>query len=66
MEQPTNDSTTRIEVLKKGPLIVHSTCCIVDTEGNETIKENRVSLCRCGASSNKPYCDGTHRGIEFE
>ena len=26
---------------------------------------NRVVLCRCGASHNKPYCDGTHASIRF-
>ena len=26
---------------------------------------NRVALCRCGASSNKPYCDGTHASVKF-
>jgi CDGSH-type Zn-finger protein len=25
-----------------------------------------VALCRCGASSTKPYCDGAHRKIEFK
>ena len=26
---------------------------------------NRVTLCRCGASKNKPFCDGTHAAIKF-
>ena len=27
---------------------------------------NRKTLCRCGRSSNKPYCDGTHKEVGFE
>jgi CDGSH-type Zn-finger protein len=27
---------------------------------------NRVTLCRCGASNNKPFCDGTHASIKFQ
>lgn len=56
----------KVSVLKNGPLILHSSCTIVDADGNETQKENKVSLCRCGASNNKPYCDGTHRQVGFE
>ena len=27
---------------------------------------NRVTLCRCGASSNKPFCDGSHASVKFD
>ena len=70
-EQPENtdkmeNQNTRIEVLEKGPLIVHGTVKVVHKDGTEEVKETRCSLCRCGASAKKPYCDGSHRGIEFE
>lgn len=55
-----------IEVKKNGPLVVHCNFKIQDEEGNITERTNKTSLCRCGASANKPYCDGTHRKIEFE
>lgn len=29
------------------------------------IEKGRVSLCRCGHSANKPYCDGTHKTVGF-
>jgi len=62
----TNTEGVKVDVLKNGPLIVHSSCTIVDADGNETQKEKRVSFCRCGASSNKPYCDGSHKKVGFE
>ena len=41
---------------------------LVDHEGNEISTEGRkaLSLCRCGASTNKPFCDGTHSKIGFQ
>lgn len=51
----------KIMVMVKGPLIVKGDCIVVDESGNETIKNGQVALCRCGASKNKPYCDGSHK-----
>jgi CDGSH-type Zn-finger protein len=48
-----------------GPLLVTGTLNVTDTEGNTTIKTKKTAFCRCGASSNKPYCDGTHAKINF-
>ncbi|MEL7419036.1 MAG: CDGSH iron-sulfur domain-containing protein, partial [Cyanobacteria bacterium J06555_3] len=36
-------------------------------EGKEFSAEGKaIALCRCGASTNQPFCNGTHRQIEFE
>ena len=56
----------KIEVINNGPLIFKGSCTIVHKDGTEEQKENRVALCRCGASSNKPFCDGSHKQIEFD
>ncbi len=32
----------------------------------EVIEKARVSICRCGHSSNKPFCDGSHKGSGFK
>ncbi len=56
----------RIEVRKNASLLIRATTLIVDADGNEVLKEKQVSLCRCGASQNKPFCDGSHRKIGFE
>ncbi len=48
---------------KNGPLMVQGTITFIDRDGNEQElgAEGPFALCRCGGSSNKPYCDGTHR-----
>ncbi|WP_343804269.1 CDGSH iron-sulfur domain-containing protein [Bacillus carboniphilus] len=35
---------------------------LVDAEGNKFETKKAFSLCRCGLSKNKPFCDGTHKG----
>jgi uncharacterized Fe-S cluster protein YjdI len=57
---------TNVKVVNGGPLMVEGPCTIVDKDGNETIKEGKIFFCRCGSSKNKPYCDGTHKTIEFD
>jgi len=51
---------TKIEVLKDGPLLVYGTLKVTHKDGNEEVKNKTTAFCRCGASLNKPYCDGTH------
>jgi CDGSH-type Zn-finger protein len=48
-----------------GPLWVKGGIPIVSADGTEYEVRNRVTLCRCGASNNKPFCDGTHISIHF-
>lgn len=56
-----------IRPTKNGPLIVEGPVELFDTEGNKiTVDKNRIALCRCGASSNKPFCDATHSQIGFQ
>lgn len=57
-----------IKVNSNGPYRVEGPVRIVDAEGNEydISAKKRVSLCRCGASVTKPFCDGTHSRIGFE
>jgi uncharacterized Fe-S cluster protein YjdI len=62
----TEQAKTKVKVINGGPLMVEGPCVIVDKDGNETIKEGKVFLCRCGGSNNKPYCDGKHKTVEFD
>ena len=49
-----------------GPLWVRGGITIESSKGRSYEVRNRVTLCRCGASSNKPFCDGSHASTEFK
>lgn len=50
-----------------GPYLVNGPVKLVDAEGNEfTVEGSAIALCRCGDSSNKPFCDGTHKKVDFQ
>ena len=49
-----------------GPLWVLGGIAIESADGTPYERRNRVTLCRCGASSNKPFCDGSHASIKFK
>jgi CDGSH-type Zn-finger protein/uncharacterized Fe-S cluster protein YjdI len=54
-----------VEPRTNGPLFVRGRVRIVDEAGNLIREDTRLALCRCGASANKPFCDGSHRRIGF-
>lgn len=67
-EETANAQTTVesiVEVSLNGPLLVYGNITVKDSNGNETKKNKVTAFCRCGASGNKPYCDGSHRKIDF-
>lgn len=49
-----------------GPLLLRGEIRITDAAGNVLYEGERAALCRCGGSSNKPFCDGTHKTNGFE
>ena len=49
-----------------GPLLVRGGIRVTDAEGNLLYQGERAALCRCGGSSNKPFCDGTHKTNGFD
>ncbi|MGA9853756.1 MAG: CDGSH iron-sulfur domain-containing protein [Gammaproteobacteria bacterium] len=48
-----------------GPLWLRGGILVVAADGFEYEVRNRVTLCRCGASQNKPFCDGSHAAVKF-
>ncbi len=48
-----------------GPLWVRGSVRIESANGTVYEARNRVTLCRCGESSNKPFCDGSHASVKF-
>jgi CDGSH-type Zn-finger protein len=56
----------KILVRPNGPYFVEGPAVVVDSDGNEFKSEKpRIALCRCGGSTTKPFCDGTHSRIGF-
>ena len=56
-----------IQTRPNGPYLVQGPIHLVDADGKPfTVTGDRVALCRCGGSTNKPFCDGTHSKIGFQ
>lgn len=61
-------SELRIRTRDDGPLVVEGPVVVVDAEGVPYPYESNkaaVALCRCGASENRPFCDGSHKRTGF-
>jgi len=61
-------SDTNIVVSNNGPLRVSGKLVIKDAQGNafDLAGREAISLCRCGHSNNKPFCDGSHNREGFQ
>lgn len=55
-----------IATIRNGPLWVRGGITVTDANGEAFEIRNRVTLCRCGDSQNKPFCDGAHKSHGFE
>ncbi len=64
-EKPIVEAETIIEPMAKGPLLVYGNVSVKLANGEEQKKSKVTAFCRCGASQNKPYCDGAHTKIDF-
>lgn len=59
------DLTPAVNVVADGPLWVTGSAVVQRSDGGTAEPRPRVTLCRCGASGNKPFCDGTHAKVGF-
>ncbi len=57
---------TECNVMANGPLLVSGELKVTLADGTVEHKSRNTAFCRCGASENKPYCDGAHNKIEFK
>ena len=66
-----SDERVEIKVRSCGPYRVKGPVTLIDADGNEYdlephTKNGTIALCRCGGSTTKPFCDGTHSRIGFD
>ena len=61
-----NTGTLEIKVQTNGPLAFRGAVCIQDSAEQDKIIRKIGVLCRCGHTSNSPFCDGTHNNIDFK
>ena len=59
---------TKITIANNGPLVVEGDCEILDQTGKPfgLAGRTKLSLCRCGHSERKPFCDGSHKKAPFQ
>ena len=58
----------KITIRNNGSVLIEGDFTIFDAAGNpfDLAGRNQIALCRCGQSENKPFCDGSHKNIEFQ
>ena len=59
------DGCLEIVAIEDGPLMLRGGCEVRNIKDELMAKGDELFLCRCGASDNKPYCDGSHNKIGF-
>lgn len=64
--EPEVHDGVEVRILANGPLAVRGEVRVTRPDGSEVTTTPRATLCRCGGSANKPFCDGTHRNNGFE
>lgn len=61
-----DEQQVTITATENGPYLVRGPVSIRDADGNEhPVDRSTVALCRCGGSTTKPFCDGTHSKTGF-
>ena len=51
---------------ENGPYLVSGAVCLTEVDGRKIPHGECVTLCRCGQSKNKPFCDGMHVQVGFD
>ena len=64
-ESSDQDVDPAIFIAPNGPYVVSGCPDLLDTNWREGASKQQYTLCRCGTSKNKPYCDGSHWSVEF-
>ena len=60
------EAHVQVEVIANGPLLVKGMLEVTLTQGRKEKRTRATAFCRCGSSSDKPYCDGSHKTVSFK
>lgn len=55
----------KVRLAPNGPILCAGPVAVQSADGETTFTATRAALCRCGQSTNKPFCDGTHGKVGF-
>ena len=58
-------ASVSFKAINNGPLFHDGAMIYSDVDGKVVCQKSKAAICRCGASKNKPFCDGSHKGIGF-
>jgi CDGSH-type Zn-finger protein len=58
----------KVNVRPNGPYLIEGDVEVLDAQGNkvDTTGRQKIALCRCGSSAQKPFCDGAHNKVGFQ
>jgi len=65
-EEASSGGELEIKPIKDGPLMLNGNVTVRNSSGRDAWHGDRVALCRCGESANKPFCDGAHKRVGFK
>ena len=60
------DGKLRVTPSGDGPLVLTGPFAIRSADGKTMLAGTKTKLCRCGQSQTKPFCDGSHKRVEFK
>lgn len=68
MDESSPEPPVTVKMIENGPYQVKGPVKLVDHDGNvyDVASKRTVLLCRCGGSTTKPFCDGTHSQVGFD
>ena len=66
MEEINEELKPHVVIIEDGPIVIEGPIKIAISKSNTVVEPSKCFLCRCGASNKKPYCDGTHKKINFQ
>jgi uncharacterized Fe-S cluster protein YjdI len=65
-EEMVPEPVAEITIIENGPALVKGKFRVLKTSGDKIETAEQIALCRCGASHNKPFCDGSHHASGFK